>query len=376
VKIAITANTSWNIWNFRMCLIKAFLGKGYEVIAIAPEDEYSDLLKKAGCTYFPVKMENKGSNPFKDLKLFNELRRIYKSSNPDIILQFTIKPNIYGTLAAKRSGIPVINNVSGLGTVFLHNNLVSKIAQLLYKFSFRYPAKVFFQNPDDLELFVNKKIVKRDIAGLVPGSGVDLSKYTVSEFKRNEPFIFLLIARLLYDKGIKEYIEAIRLLKARNIKAIFQLMGALDEQSRLGIYREELNSWIEQKLIEYIPFNDNINFYVENVDCVVLPSYREGTPKTLLEAAAIGKPLIATNVPGCREIVHDGQNGYLCEARNAKDLADKMQKLINLDNSELRAMGCKSREIVSSKFSDQLVVSAYMEEIRLRKVKRNVKNLI
>lgn len=346
-----------------MGLVKSFLEQGHQVIAIAPKDDFSHLLVDAGCQYYPLQMENKGNNPIKDLSLIRQLYKIYKEANPDIILQFTIKPNIYGTIAASRLKIPVVNNVSGLGTVFLHDNLVSKVAHLLYKFSFRYAAKVFFQNKDDRQLFLEKKLVREDVTGLLPGSGVMVDKYNPLPFKRNEPLIFLLIARLLYDKGIREYIGAIRIIKNLNVRAHFQLMGSLDEQSSLGITQNELNGWIEEGLIEYIPFKKDVIATIGNADCIVLPSYREGTPKTLLEGAAMAKPLIATDVPGCREVVEDGMNGFLCTVKDEKDLADKILILSRLSDNELNSLGRNSRKMVLLKFDEKIVIQLYNEAI-------------
>ena len=363
MKIVITVNSSWNIYNFRMGLVEAFIQKGYEVIAAAPPDEYSALLEKAGCKFYPLKMENKGSNPVKDIALYFQLRRIYKKVRPDIILQFTIKPNIYGTLAASALGIPVINNVSGLGTTFLHNNIISRAAHLLYKFSFRYATKVFFQNDDDRQLFLQKKLVKKEAAALVPGSGVKIEKYNPGPFRRNQPLVFLVIARLLYDKGVVEYIDAIKIIKSRNLAARFQIMGALDEQSSLGIPRATLDKWIKDDLVEYIPFQKDILPYLGKADCIVLPSYREGTPKTLLEGAAMAKPLITTDVPGCREAVDDGRSGYLCRVKDPVDLADKIQKVIELTDSDLMRLGQNSREKVVLMFDERFVVDEYLKSI-------------
>jgi len=345
-----------------MGLVKELQKQGFEVLAIAPEDEFSELLEKEGCRFIPVTMENKGSNPLKDLLLIRQLYTIYKTNKPDIVLQYTIKPNIYGSIAARLAGIPVINNVSGLGTVFLHNNLVSKVAKALYKLAFRYPKKIFFQNPEDLELFVQEGLVKKERTGLVPGSGVNVEKFKPAEFNRNHPFTFLLIARLLYDKGIMEYAEAARIVKKNNPSCRMQIIGALDP-GPLGIPEKNLNDWIREGLMEYIPFQKDIRSFISSADCVVLPSYREGTPKTLLEAAAMAKPLIATDVPGCREVVNDGENGFLCEVKNEKDLADKMLKMCSLKNEELRAMGENSRKLVLLKYDEKIVVRKYLEVI-------------
>lgn len=363
MRIAIVINTSWNIYNFRMGIVRSLLDKNNEVIAIAPRDKYTDKLIEQGCEYYPIKIDNKGVNLFNDIFLIFALYKAYKKVKPDIILHYTIKPNIYGTLAAKLLKIPVINNVSGLGTVFIRENIVSIIAKILYKFTFRFPEKVFFQNKDDLQLFLKNKLVKREVTDIIPGSGVDIDRFIPHQFKRNTIFTFLLIARLLYDKGIVEYIEAIKILKHRNIKAKFLLLGFIGSANNLDISREFLDSWIKNKLIDYLGVTDNVIPFIKKADCIVLPSYREGIPKTLLEAASMGKPLIATNVPGCREVVEPGVNGYLCEVKNANDLSEKMIAMASLKDDRLKMMGVNSRNLVTKMFDERIVIKKYIDAI-------------
>jgi glycosyltransferase involved in cell wall biosynthesis len=367
MRIAIVINASWNIYNFRMGLIQTFLETGHEVYAIAPPDEYSERLVKAGCHFIPVELDNKGSHPLKDLAYTASLYKAYKTIKPDAILHFTIKPNIYGTIAASLLGLKVINNVSGLGTVFLRDNFTSKFAHLLYRLTFILPKKVFFQNPDDRNLFIQRGLVKESITDVLPGSGIDLQKFRPLPFQRNNTFTFLLIARLLYDKGIVEYIEAIQSLKKRGIDAHFQLLGFKDNSSS-GIPEKLLNQWITSGLVDYLGTTDNVTHFINQADCVVLPSYREGTPRTLLEAAALAKPLIATRVPGCTEIVEHGNNGFLCEMKNATDLARQMYKMTKLDDSTLQVMGEASRQKVEEKFDETLVIDKYMEALGLHQI--------
>jgi glycosyltransferase involved in cell wall biosynthesis len=365
MRIAVVINKSWNIYNFRLGLIKAFQRHGHQVIAIAPEDEYSKRLIENGCEFYPLKMEEKGSNPLKDTFLILQLFKIYKKIKPDAILQYTIKPNIYGTLAAKLCGIPVINNVSGLGTVFLHNNLTAKVAQSLYRLSFRFPKKVFFQNNDDRQLFLEKKLVKEEITELLPGSGINLNRLKPLPFNRNNQFTFLVIARLLFDKGIVEYAEAAKILRGQGINGRFQILGFTDFNTKLGVPESILNEWIKEKTIEYLGTTDDVSLFINKADCVVLPSYREGTPRTLLEAAALGKPLIATNVPGCKEVVEENYNGYLCMVKDATDLADKMRRLIELSDEQLIALGRNSRLKVESQFDEEIVFKKYFKVLGL-----------
>ncbi len=364
MKIAIVANTSWNLYNFRSGIIKTLLSKGTEVIVAAPEDPYAGVLKEWGCHYIPVAIENKGANPFRDVGLLFRFFRIYKKSRPDIILHYTIKPNIYGTLAAAMLGIPVVNNVSGLGTVFLHENIVSFIAKKLYKLAFKYPKKVFFQNQDDLELFVRNKLLAAEQAGLVPGSGVDTEKFIPAvTLKPQSGFTFLMVARLLYDKGIMEYVEAIRILKTRGVKARFQIIGAIDETANLGVSRTTVKKWEEDGLLEYYPFTNNLTDYYHQAHCVVLPSYREGTPRSLLEAGASGIPMITTDVPGCREAVLPGRNGFLCKVKAPEDLAEKMEKMLNLPPEEYAELARGARTYVVENFDEKIVINAYFTAI-------------
>ncbi len=369
MRIAIVLNTSWNIYNFRMNFVRALLAQGYEVHTIAPEDEYTHYLQEAGCIHHKVKMDSRGANPIKDSALIVELYAIYKKVRPDIILHYTIKPNVYGTLAASLLRIPVVNNVCGLGTVFLKKNLVSAIAIFLYKISFRFAQKVYFQNPDDRELFVKEKLVRAEAVDLLPGSGIDLEKFKPAGFKRNEKFTFLLISRLITDKGVMEYIDAIRKLKSTGIEARFQVLGAMDPEHKRGIKREVIQEWIDSQTIEYLGTTDNVQQFINQADCIVLPSYREGTPRTLLEAASSSKPIIATDVPGCNHVVKDNFNGLLCKLKDADDLAEKMKMMAGFDSTKLRVLGENGRAKVEAEYSESIVIDKYLQTIcELRKV--------
>ncbi|TGE27347.1 glycosyltransferase family 4 protein [Hymenobacter metallicola] len=362
MRVAIVINTSWNIWNFRRSLVKALQAAGHEVLAIAPPDAYSERLEtELGCRYVPILMENKGTNPVKDALLTRRFYTIYRREKPDVVLQYTIKPNIYGTLAAKLAGIPSVNNVSGLGTVFIVQNLVSKVALGLYRFAFQFPKRVFFQNGDDRQLFLQHGLVRADITDLLPGSGVDTNRFRpAAEFVRHEPFTFLMIARVLYEKGVEEYFEAARIVRDALPGTRIQLLGGVDESGNIGVKRAVFDQWLQAGHIEYLGTSDNVAEHIQRADCVVLPSYREGTPKTLLEAAAMGKPIVTTDVPGCRETVVDGVNGLLCQVRDAADLAQKMLQVQRLSTAELEAMGKAGRQLAEQKFDEQIVLDKYL----------------
>ncbi len=364
MKVAIVLNTSWNIYNFRMNFIRELIRQGHEVHTIAPVDDYSQLLVKEGCTHHRVKMDSRGANPIKDSALIIELFMIYRKLRPDVVLHYTIKPNVYGTLAAAILKIPVINNVCGLGTVFLKKNLVSAFAMFLYRISFRFAGKVFFQNPDDRKLFIDKRILSEKAADLVPGSGIDLARFQPMEFKRNEKFTFLLISRLITDKGILEYIEAVRKLKAEGLDAKFQILGAKDPEHKRGIKLDVINEWIQSETVEYLGTTNDVRAHIQKADCIVLPSYREGTPRTLLEAASSSKPIITTNVPGCNHVVVDNFNGLLCKIKDANDLASKMREMSGYDDAILKVFGKNGRTKMEAEYDESLVINKYLHALK------------
>lgn len=346
-----------------MNFVKKLLAQGYEVHTIAPHDNYTQYLEEIGCKHHDVKMDSRGANPIKDIALIIELWSIYRKVKPDIVLHYTIKPNVYGTFAASILKIPTINNVCGLGTVFLKKNVVSAFAIFLYKIAFRFPKKVFFQNPDDLALFLNNDLVPAKSADLLPGSGIDLNKFQPAQFKRNESFTFLLISRLITDKGILEYIEAVKKLKSKGVVARFQLLGGKDPEHKRGIQLPVIDEWIKSNTIEYLGTTDDVRQFINAADCIVLPSYREGTPRTLLEAASSSKPIVATDVPGCHHVVENNYNGLLCKIKNADDLASKMEQMIAFDDATLKKFGENGRRKIEFEFDEELVISKYLNEI-------------
>jgi glycosyltransferase involved in cell wall biosynthesis len=360
MRVAIVLNTSWNIVNFRMNLIRSLMAEGHEVHTIAPKDDYSQQLIDEGCHFHELKMDSRGANPIKDFALIFELYGIYRNVKPDIICHYTIKPNVYGSLAAALLGIPTINNVCGLGTVFLKKDAVSAVAMFLYKISFRFPKKVFFQNPDDLNLFLEKKLVPATVVDLVPGSGIDLQKFKPTGFSRNQRFTFLLISRLITDKGVLEYIDAVKKLKKEGINARFQILGAKDPEHKRGIQTEVIDEWINSGTIEYLGTTSDVREFIHRADCVVLPSYREGTPRTLLEAASLSKPIIATNVPGCHHVVTDQYNGLLCRLKDADDLADKMKTITTFSDEKLAQLGANGRLKMELEYDESIVINKYL----------------
>ncbi len=363
-KIAIVSNTSWYISNFRLGLLNSLQSRGYKIIAIAPKDEYSNKLEAFGFEYHDIKINNKGTNPIEDVKLFYNFYRLYKRLSPDIILQNTIKPNIYGSMAAGLLNIPVISNISGLGTVFLNNNITSKIARMLYKIALNVPKKVFYQNSHDKELFIKSKFVKEEKTDLLPGSGIDTEKFKPMDKKlyNDETIRFLFIGRLLKDKGLVEYVEASKQI-SNHEKAEFCILGSYYSGNPTAITENMMKKWVAQGTIKYIGESDDVRSVIKEYDCIVLPSYREGLSRVLLESASMAKPIVTTNVPGCKEVVDDGINGYLCEVKNPKDLANKMQMMINLSKEDRRLMGEAGRSKILKEFDEKIVIEKYLKTI-------------
>ncbi len=360
--IAVVINTSWNVYNFRMNLLRALQNKGYKIVVIAPEDAYSPKLRQDGFFFQDLALNNDSTNTIRELALFFDLLKIYKQVEPDIILHYTIKPNIYGTLAASFLKIPVINNISGLGTVFLSNNLSSLIARGLLWLTQRRAKKVFFQNYDDMQIFIKYRFIPKSKAERIPGSGIDTKAFKPVDFVP-EKITFLFIGRLIRDKGIGEYIEAIRMLKKRYPDVVFQIVGSLYQKNPTATTQKELYEWIEEGLVEYLGHTDDIRKVIEKVSCVVLPSYREGLSRALLEAASMAKPIVTTNVPGCKDVVDNGLNGFLCRVKDAEDLARKMSDMIELTEEDRRQMGQRGREKVLKEFSEDIIIQKYYKNI-------------
>ena len=367
-KIIININTAWNLFNFRASLIRKLISSGYEVIALAPKDRYVEQLESLGCRFIDLEMDNKGKNPLQDLKLIWSYVRILKTEKPDLCLFYTVKPNIYGSLASSLCGIPFINNVSGLGSVFIQGGWLKILICLFYKLSFKKSNKVFFQNRDDLKFFCEKKLVKYELTDVLPGSGIDLQRFrpvVKKIFKStNSPFRFILISRMLKDKGVIEYVMAAQLLKKSNIHAEFCLLGFLDVQNPGAISRQQMKDWTDQGFVNYLGESEDVREHIQLADCVVLPSYREGTPRSLLEAAAMGKPIITTNVVGCKEVVENRVNGLLCEEKNMQNLACKMKEMVSLSDAQRNLMGKMGRLKMEKDFDENIVINKYLEVIK------------
>ena len=362
--ILIVSNTSWYLYNFRLGLIKLLLEQGYEVFTLAPEDEFSEKLKQTRCHHICLKMDSKGLNPISDLMMKRRLSKLYGEISPNLILHYTIKPVIYGSLAAAKLGIPFINNVTGLGTAFIKTNWLTWLVKGLYRLSQKNADRVLFQNADDRELFVSERLIPENVPQeVIPGTGIDTDYFSPQPYPESNSITFLLIARMLWDKGVGEFVEAGRQIKSEFNDVRFQLLGFLDVSNRTAISREQMQVWMDEGVIEYLGATDDVRPYIREAHCVVLPSYREGLPRTLLEAAAIGRPIIATDVTGCREVVDHGVNGYLCKERDTNDVTEKMKDMIKLSIDERREMGLRGRKKMEQNFDERIIVKKIISRI-------------
>ncbi|UOK72818.1 glycosyltransferase family 4 protein [Ancylobacter polymorphus] len=362
--ILMTVNAAWNIWNFRRPVVQALLADGHLLTVLAPPDESVAELERLGCRVLPLAMNAKGLNPAEGLQLLRRFKQVFRTERPDIVLSFTIKNNIFGAMAAQTVGVPFLPNVTGLGTAFLSGGLLQVIAEVLYRRAFGRLPIIYFQNSDDRDLFLQRHLVKAAQARILPGSGIDLVRFTAAEMPSPEaPPVFLMIARLLRDKGVHEFVEAARQVRARHPTVRFQLLGAAGSENRSSIDAPTLQKWVAEGAVEYLGTTQDVRPHIAAASCVVLPSYREGAPRTLIEAAAMARPLIATDVPGCRAVIDRDISGYLCDVRSAASLAAAIERFLGLSEEARRAMGRAGRAKMERDFDEALVVAAYRRAI-------------
>jgi glycosyltransferase involved in cell wall biosynthesis len=290
-------------------------------------------------------------------------RREFRRLRPAISLHYTIKPVIYGSIAARSLGIPCVNMITGLGTAFIRDNWLTRVVESLYRVSQRQAERIFFLNEEDQKLFLERQLVPVERVERLPGEGINLEYFSPTPYPASEHICFLLIARLLRDKGVVEFVEAARKLRHEFPQARFQLLGPIGVANRTAIERETLDSWVAEGVVEYLGETDDVRPFISQAKCLVLPSYREGVPRTLLEGAAMERPIIATDTVGCRDVVDDGVNGFLCRVQDAGDLAEKMRQFIQQPITVSRAQGSAGRLKVMREFDERLVIDRYLEVI-------------
>ena len=361
--IVLAANSSWNLINFRAPIIAALQRRGYRVVAVVPDDDVGPILRDMSVTVEHVPIDARGISPWRDARLLVSYYALLRRLRPAAMLGFTAKPNIYGTMAATFLRIPVINTITGLGTGFLSGPALEWIVTGLYRRSLRRSARVFFHNPEDRDLFVDRKIVAIAQTAIVSGSGVNLQHFSPRpKIASDAPPTFLFIGRFLKDKGALEFAEAAAVVRQRH-SARFRMLGRLEDHPK-AVSRAVLQQFESDGTVEMLEPVQDVRPYIAEADCIVLPSYREGLPRVVLEASAMAKPVISTNVPGCRDAVDHGLTGLLCDPRSATSLADAMTAVIGMSSGERMAMGDRARVKAEREFSEEVVVAAYLDALR------------
>lgn len=369
-KIVLFANTDWYLFNFRQSLARALREAGHPLLLISPDGAYGPRLLEAGFDWRPLPMRRRSINPLAEAGLILHLTRLLRREKADIIHGFTIKPAVYGALAGGLAGVRRVNAVAGLGYVFMSGEMQARalrpIVRALAKLTFDDArTRLIVQNPDDHAAFVGSGLVRAERAHIIPGSGVDCSRFKVSRRNRKpgEPLRVLLAARMLWDKGLAEFVEAARYLKRQGRNIEFLLAGEPDPGNPTAAPAEILKTWFDEGVVTWLGHVDDMPGLLAEVDVVALPSYREGLPKTLIEAAACALPLVTTDVPGCREVVTDGIDGLLVPVREWKPLADAFARLDD-DPGLRRRLGAAARVKALSQFDEKIVIERTMEVYR------------
>lgn len=369
-KIALVANTSWSIYNFRLGLINQLQKSGFQVLIVAPKDDFSAKLIEVGCDFAPIRLDNYGKNPLNDVAIIFQLRRIYLDHQPHIVFHYTIKPNIYGSIAAFLCKIPAIAITTGLGLLSADSNskLIRLISFSLYRLAGRLTSEMWFLNEPNRQLFIEKRIIEPHKAHLLPSEGVDIDWFKPNSKLSLTPknyLTFLFAGRFIKDKGIFEFAEAARLIIKRYPQARFQIVGFINVENPSFISERQLKEWESEKILTYLGETTDIRPYLKEADCVVYPSYYgEGLSRILLEAASMATPIITTNNTGCREVVIPNVSGLLCKPRNVSDLVTKIEYFINLTPKKRKKMGQKAREFIEHNFNESIIIELYLESIK------------
>lgn len=357
-KILILANNDLGLYNFRKELVQELLNKNFLIYISAPFGEKITYFENIGCVFLNTDIERRGKNPFKDISLIFQYGKIIKKIKPNIILTYTIKPNIYGGIVARFNKIHYIVNITGLGSAVMQPGFLQKITLLLYKFSLKNVNCIFFQNEANLNFFKNIGLNSKKNR-LIPGSGVNLDKYHLLEYPNDKNIEFIYISRIMKEKGIEEYLKAAEFVKNKYPNTIFHILGYCEEN-----YIELINDYERKNIVKYHGLQTNIIPYLKEIHCTIHPTYYpEGMSNVVLESAASGRPVITTNRAGCREAVEDGVTGFLFEEKNTQELISKIERFISMTNAKKRMMGLNGRLKVEKEFNREIVIKAYIEEL-------------
>ena len=358
MKIALIGNSDVSIYTYRYELVKKLLDDGHSVSVISPNGKLIADLIEMGCDFYETQLDRHGTNPVNDLKLLNFYKKILKKIQPDFVFTYTIKPNIYGAMACKKLKIPCIANITGLGTAVENDGVLQKITTMLYKIAFKKNQTIFFQNAENMQFFVDRKLYVEKHK-LLPGSGVNLSRFIPYEYPSDETIEFVFISRLMKEKGIDQYLEAAEFIKNKYPHTRFHICGFCEKE-----YEEKMRDLEENDTVIYHGMVKDIATILKNVHCTVHPTYYpEGLSNVLLESCACARPIITTDRAGCREVVEDGVNGFVVKQKDSEDLILQIEKFLALTNEERRQMGLNGRQKVEREFDRNIVVNAYLKEI-------------
>lgn len=358
MKILVLTNSDLGLYKFRKELLQALVEKGDRVFLSLPDGIHVPALKKTGCVFCKTPVDRRGMNPFKDLRLLRKYLYLLKRIRPDVVLTYTIKPNIYGGLLCRLCRVKYIGNVTGLGTAIEGRGILSEILLILYKAGLRGASQVFFQNEENLKLFITNRLVKK--SRLIPGSGVNLQEHCYEEYPAETGEIrFLFVGRIMKDKGIGELLLCAERLKQKYSYVCFDLAGDYDEEE----YREQVDEMEKKGIVRYLGYQEDVHSVMKTCHAVIMPSYHEGLSNVLLEAAACGRPVLASKVPGCQETFDEGVTGFGFEAGSAESLTEAAERFLALPYGEKREMGIRGRKKIEGQFDRRIVIGAYMQEI-------------
>lgn len=358
MKILILANNDIGLYKFRKELIQALLEKGNEVHISLPSGTLVEKLEVMGCNFINTAIDRRGINPVTDFKLLLAYWKMIKKLQPELVITYTIKPNIYGGLVCRMLRIPYAVNITGLGTAFQNDGMIKKLVTFLYKDSLKKAKVVFFENKGNQKVFLDEHIVEEKKTHVLNGAGVNLEEYPFCEYPQDGETRFLFIGRIMKEKGIDELFEAAERIKKEHVNVFFDIVGPMEDN-----YKEKIADLVSRNIIEYHGYQEDVKSFIEKCHCFVLPSYHEGMANTLLEAGAMGRPLITSRIHGCMEAVEEGRNGYLCEAQNAESLYEKIKEILLLSSEKKAEMGKCSRDYIKSKFDKNVIVRETLSTI-------------
>jgi glycosyltransferase involved in cell wall biosynthesis len=364
--IVVSANTSWNLATFRRPIIQRFIREGYKVIAVAPDEEFRVDLIKVGCEFRKIAFDNTSLSPIAGAKLTFDFFRLLRKIEEPICLNFTIKPVVFCTIACALLKIRCFNTITGVGSSFSKSVLLSFVVNNLYRLSLSRSSLVLFQNVDDANEFVDKGLVSRKIIDVVPGSGVDTNHYVALEIEKNRPVTFLFIGRILTDKGVSEFVQAAeKVAEEKDYPDVqFQIIGPTGYNNPNALTLADLELATSSGVVSYLGSFPDVRPFIERAACVVLPSYREGMPRVLMEALSMRRPIIASNVPGCRDLAREGETGYLCEPKSAQSLFMAMKKFLETSLEQKRRMGEIGRAYIKSNYHEDFVADKYFQAVQ------------